>query len=124
MGCGEAKKWGGGGDAGCCCWVSLGEMSLGHVPDITQQTSPWEVMGVCVCLSVSLSVCVLAALPPVTYLLSQINWRERQKEGRVYLAHSPSARSVTEKSCPDDEVAEQTAPTVRIPRAVAAGAQL
>lgn len=43
--CGVWESKDGRRGAGCCCLVSLGEMSLGDVTNITQQTYLWEMIG-------------------------------------------------------------------------------
>lgn len=96
-------------------------MSLGHVPDITQQTSLWEVMGVCVCPSICLSVYWLHFLLLLTCCHKSTGEGDRRKGGFIWLTVQVLSRR---SHVPDDEVAEQTAPTVRNPRAVAAGAHL
>lgn len=97
-------------------------MSLGHVPDITQQTSLWEVMNVCVCPSVRPSVCLCTGCTSSCYLPAVTNQLARTTEGREGLFGSQCACVLSRRSHGlDDEVAEQTAPTVRNPRAVAAG---
>lgn len=75
--------------------------------------------------SVRLSVYWLHFLLLLTCCHKSTGEDDRRKGG-VYLAHSPKCACVLSRRSHalDDEVAEQTAPTVRNPRAVAAGAQL